>query len=194
MSFSVCPVSLPISQNRSKLSKKRNPLSCIHCWALSLPSGSRVTLELVGLALAKWGSSCKWMSMFCPDVIMRHLQLFYVQILMRLDLIANQQYSLFTHASNTANITLNEAYTNPSLLRFMCPSHYGGLKHKHSLTILQNRAKNKKPHWNINMSTKQLWLFTSVHVCVSVYVCVCVCTPQREPQGDQNQREPTEGE
>lgn len=29
MSFSVCPVSLPISQNRSKLAKKRNPLSCI---------------------------------------------------------------------------------------------------------------------------------------------------------------------
>lgn len=29
MSFSVCPVSLPISQNRSKHAKKRNPLSCI---------------------------------------------------------------------------------------------------------------------------------------------------------------------
>lgn len=30
MSFSVCPVSLPISQNRSKSSKKRILLSCIH--------------------------------------------------------------------------------------------------------------------------------------------------------------------
>lgn len=64
---------------------------------------------------------------------------------------------------------------------------------KQAINVLAKYYKTEtkiRSHTEIStsMSTKQMWLFTSVHI------CVCVFTPQREPQGDQNQRELTEGE
>lgn len=51
----------------------------------------------------------------------------------------------------------------------------------YSIIILYDRARNEELHWNVNMSTKQLWLFTSVHVCV--YACECVYTPKAATRG-----------
>lgn len=71
MSFSVCPVSLPISENRSKPSKKRIPLSCIHGarWSFE-PSGrqhgkfSGFTSHYTLWAGNKWRPAHQWFLTF----------------------------------------------------------------------------------------------------------------------------------